>query len=346
MPMQSSKNKRMFYPDFIRVFSMFCILLYHFQIEFVSYTRDYHGIAIFGPEFHGINTGHIGVSLFFVLSGASLTISSKPFSWKSFYKNRALTIFPTYYLVWFGAFVCTFFLMPQKLAEIAPWTIVLTFLGLDGYFYDMIPTFYMVGEWFLGCLLLIYLIYPFLRKGLERFPRGFFWLTLLFWLPGIAISSGFPLQTDHLFYLRIPEFLMGIYLMRNWKRARWYQGAVALVLLIVLLSGWIPFGVFELLRYAGIGISLYIILRVFGEWVGRQSGTWFQKSIHVWASVSFEIFLLHHLPIMWIVRIFFSGKQESILTAAIVFLVWISTVSVGAWILHRMMQNFIFRRKL
>ena len=37
-------------------------------------------------------------------------------------------------------------------------------LGLDGYLLPLGANFYKIGEWFLGCLLLIYLLFPLLRR--------------------------------------------------------------------------------------------------------------------------------------------------------------------------------------
>ena len=150
----SEKNSRLFYPDFIRVIAFLCILLFHFQVE-TSHFAVFRGIPAISSGICEIDLGQLGVSLFFILSGASLMISKKPFDAVSFYKKRFFTLFPAYYLVWGGAFLGTLLLSPESLDGTPPWTILLTILGLDGYVYSICPNFYKVGEWFFGCLLLI-----------------------------------------------------------------------------------------------------------------------------------------------------------------------------------------------
>ena len=49
-------------------------------------------------------------------------------------------------------------------AGIPKWKLVFSVLGLDGYLLPLGANFYKIGEWFLGCLLLIYLLFPLLRR--------------------------------------------------------------------------------------------------------------------------------------------------------------------------------------
>lgn len=222
----SEKNSRLFYPDFIRVIAFLCILLFHFQVE-TSHFAVFRGIPAISSGICEIDLGQLGVSLFFILSGASLMISKKPFDAVSFYKKRFFTLFPAYYLVWGGAFLGTLLLSPESLDGTPPWTILLTILGLDGYVYSICPNFYKIGEWFFGCLLLIYLFYPLLRTAMEKHPKIFLPIVLLIW---ILLMRFVPtaLRPDHTFYLRIPEFLIGMYFMKYWNRKIYFQGLIVL----------------------------------------------------------------------------------------------------------------------
>lgn len=96
----SEKNSRLFYPDFIRVIAFLCILLFHFQVE-TSHFAVFRGIPAISSGICEIDLGQLGVSLFFILSGASLMISKKPFDAVSFYKN----VFSLFFLriIWYGA---------------------------------------------------------------------------------------------------------------------------------------------------------------------------------------------------------------------------------------------------
>ena len=39
-------------------------------------------------------------------------------------------------------------------------SIILTFLGMDGYFLYLRPNYYILGEWFLGAIVILYFVYP------------------------------------------------------------------------------------------------------------------------------------------------------------------------------------------
>ena len=344
-PAPSRGSNRIFYPDLIRVFAMFCILLYHFQTEAALRTQNYQGAALFGSGIRGINTGHIGVSLFFILSGASLSISRKPFSLKEYYKKRWFSIFPSYFLVWICAFLGTFLLMREKLSGIAPWTILLTLTGMDGLLYDAVPNYYMAGEWFTGCLILLYLIYPLLRFGMEKAPKLFLIMIMPLWgcLLVLSFRTQTPLAAEQLFYLRVPEFLAGMYLTRFLSKPTVRQGIIGTAVFLVFL--FCPFSgdALFLIRCEGIGLGLFLILRPLGDCLDSVSLPAFHKAIGKLASVSYEIFLLHHFTIMLIFQVFFGGKQLSFLTASAVFILWSTAVTAGGQIFH--LASEFFRKK-
>ena len=90
------KSRRLFYPDFIRVAALFCVLIYHFQVEARRWTGAFQGIPRLESGIHGIDIGQIGVSLYFILSGASLMISKKPFHTVAFFDlGQGFSIFQT-----------------------------------------------------------------------------------------------------------------------------------------------------------------------------------------------------------------------------------------------------------
>ena len=156
-----NRKKRIFYLDFIRTFSLFCIMLFHFQLEALIRTPDFSLTFFIGAEVGGLNSGHLGSSLFLILSGAAQTVSDRSlmrymeqrengtgggewddtFSVKRYYLKRFLSIFVPFYLVWLLAMAGSAVFMPERLNGIAPWTIVLSVLGLDGYLYELIPNF-------------------------------------------------------------------------------------------------------------------------------------------------------------------------------------------------------------
>ena len=45
-------------------------------------------------------------------------------------------------------------------ADIPRWRVIFSVLGLDGYLAPVTVTFYKIGEWFLGVILILYLVFP------------------------------------------------------------------------------------------------------------------------------------------------------------------------------------------
>lgn len=81
------KKERVFYLDFIRAISTIIIVLTHYNALFLYNVSNDN--AIIGSTFiFKIYIGSFGVSLFLILSGASLMTSMKDdFSIKEFYKK-------------------------------------------------------------------------------------------------------------------------------------------------------------------------------------------------------------------------------------------------------------------
>lgn len=339
----SEKSNRLFYPDFIRVIAFLCILLFHFQVETAHYAGFFHGIPIFSSGIHGIDLGQFGVSLFFILSGASLMISKKPFDAVSFYKKRFFALFPAYYLVWGGAFLGTLLLSPKSLDGTPPWTIILTVLGLDGYTYSICPNFYKVGEWFLGCLLLIYLFYPILRAGMEKHPKIFLSAVVFVW---ILIMEFVPtvLRPDHTFYLRIPEFLIGMYFMKYWNKKIYFQGLLGAVIFLFFLFLSPLSGNMQVLCLAGTGSGAFMILRALACWLDRFSLPRLKMCVTKIANISYEIFLLHHFVLIHILQIFFTGRILTQGMGILLFTGWCFLIGICAWILHKLLLFFADRR--
>lgn len=53
---------------------------------------------------------------------------------------------------------------------VSSWKIVFTMLGMDGFLSYKISTFYLIGEWFLGCIILYYLAFPILKLLIRQCP--------------------------------------------------------------------------------------------------------------------------------------------------------------------------------
>ena len=148
--------------DLIRAVSTVWIVLFHYSYTFVQYGIDGNHIYVM---MHANGTwGALFVSLFFMLSGASLYYnwSDRMTSFKGkggaldFYKKRWLAIFPMFFIAWFICYL-------MYVIEFnwlwgwggKPYKLLLTFFGVDGYFMYRGMNYYTVGEWFLGAIIML-----------------------------------------------------------------------------------------------------------------------------------------------------------------------------------------------
>lgn len=144
--------------DIIKIISALGIVTFHFAIPSVSFLHDQTSI-------NGYSWGHILVVFFFIASGFVLycKYGKKEYSIMSFYKKRVISLFIPFWLVWFYEYyryVCAY---RELFYNGKPYYILLSLIGFDGYLYDYFPNnYYYTGEWFLGAIILCYILFPLL----------------------------------------------------------------------------------------------------------------------------------------------------------------------------------------
>ena len=162
----NTKNRIVGY-DLIRCFSALMIVAFHFSGQ----TRQYKNMAEFPAffQFSKSDWGYIAVISFFMLSGATLYHKYKSFgSIKdvgAFYKSRMLRLFPMFWMIWAYLYVTDAIRFHNFFYKEARWSLLLSPIGMDGYAsIHGVVTYYEVGEWFLGALIIMYLLYPIVIK--------------------------------------------------------------------------------------------------------------------------------------------------------------------------------------
>lgn len=143
--------------DFMRVIGFLMIVAAHF-IGAVSRNGVDHNY------FHKYYLGGVGASFFIIASGASLYVSTKNnFDLKTYIKKRIANIYPYFWICYIVVAVFLFLSFSTVCIGNDPIRLLITFLALDGFFHSTIPnTYYLIGEWFTGFILLIYILFPFI----------------------------------------------------------------------------------------------------------------------------------------------------------------------------------------
>ena len=157
-------KKRCFYLDFIRAVAVICILLTHYNANYI-YMNDPSALkkAVITTKVANIYIGDFGVALFLIISGAALMYTyGESLDLKSFYKKRFQSIYPMFWIAYVIAFSYSFLANKGFIWSLPKGRILLSVLGMDGYLGTVIPTFYLLGEWFLGFIIIIYILFPLL----------------------------------------------------------------------------------------------------------------------------------------------------------------------------------------
>ncbi|MBQ3786046.1 MAG: acyltransferase [Lachnospiraceae bacterium] len=159
-----SKRLRIEAFDFIRVLSMIGIILFHYSFSFVEYSvgGDHLVFALFNTG----NWGAMFVAMFFMLSGAALWYNyGEKIDLGRFYLKRWLSLFPMFYTAWLIVYIAGGIRKGNWLFGGPLYKLLYTVFGMDGFFLDpgVNSTYYLLGEWFLGAIIFLYLLFPLVR---------------------------------------------------------------------------------------------------------------------------------------------------------------------------------------
>lgn len=119
---------------------------------------------------HGGYTGGVFVAAFFVLSGYCLMLTNNEIR-PNYFVKRALTIYPAFWIAYLFYYMQRVFytgsIFWDPSAENI--SIVESVVGIDGLLaIHGFKNYYLVGEWFLGAILCLYLLYPLLLKLIKK----------------------------------------------------------------------------------------------------------------------------------------------------------------------------------
>lgn len=279
--------------DVIRIISAFFVASIHFSSIYISY-----GLTGLSSIFLADNTIHLGtlsVTLFFVLSGAVLYRNNRNTPVLSFYKKRWLGIFPLFYFCYIPLriFIC----INQKsiFFGLNPAKYLLTLFGLDGYFYFLSDNYYLIGEWFLGILLFLYLIFPLLRKIPEKFALLTAGVLFIGYLSIFFVDYGIYPSNLNVFNC-VFWFYMGIIFEIYKDKINKYVGIFSIIASFLLIFIPIPINmdVKTTLSIIFFFIAIYFIFNKIDTRNENVKNNIFIKGIIFSSNLTFPVFMVHH----------------------------------------------------
>lgn len=323
-------KKRCFYLDFIRAIAVISILMTHYNAVFI-YMNDENALkkAILTTKVANIYIGDFGVSLFLIISGAALMYTyENKLELKTFYKKRALSIYPMFWIGYFIVFCHSFMVNGGINQGIPKWRILLSVIGMDGYIGMVLPSFYLIGEWFLGFIIIIYIIFPLLRKGILDKPVITLIITVALYV-FFMLDYRVPFIKNIFLFIRLPEIVFGMFFVKYIKKVDWKWALVSLLIIVansILKPDWDAS-----FQMTYIGISFFCLLTYVSRFI--ENKIIITRICQIISKYSYAVFLVHH----YIINIMVSKvdlNQISILESYILFLIICCVIGVFAKLLY------------
>lgn len=327
-------RKRMFWLDAVKVVALFCVLTIHFNAEVSRmFTLDLKIGA--NHILNGIYLGDFGVVLYFISSGAALQAvwgNRDSYSLKTFYWKRIKAIYPMFWLAW--VIFTGVLLFVYKFISPAPaWTLLLTLLGQDGYVTALglvTNNFYVLGEWFLGCILLMYAVAPLLMYGCKKQPLATLAVTIVIaWLCGFSFMPGFFRSTIW-FLRRLPEFVFGMVVIRCVPKMDWKVSAVGAAAMILGLAGrrFLP----GLAYPVWMGSGAFLLIGGAADYLAAPK---LQAGIANFCKYFYAFFLTHHviirIMVYYLIPESMRRRELLVLYAAYLAVTYLVSVKLFDW---------------
>jgi peptidoglycan/LPS O-acetylase OafA/YrhL len=329
------ESSRAAYLDFTRCVAIGAVLVIHFLAHYSGYVV---------PLFNGrANLTDVSSPVFFAVSGAALATAypgTKELRRMAFYRKRWLRIFPVFYIAYavgigLSLLAATYAGNPWSYADVAPWRFIFTLFGVDGLLLaNGVSTFYVLGEWFMGCIVVLYLLYPVYHALLRRSPYLVVGLAGALWLGGALLPIDY--QIAHYVLMPLASFGFGAAVMSRKPSPVWSGVALAAIIALTLIPKFLDHESYNLL----FGVLLAYVLGYLGEILGRlravaSFGSWF-------AGISWQVILTHHVIIyyglqlfnpidraVWVKVVYVAFDLMMILAASVV-LKWVEERVLGA----------------
>ena len=291
------KRERLFYLDFIRAVAVCLIVITHYNAIYLYLPTPAPEKAFITTFVSNIYIGDLGAALFFIISGAALMyVYKNECSLKEYYKKRFLSIYPMFWMTYTIDFLIRTYLDGGIDPAIPKWKIIFSVAGMDRYLEELVHPFLCVGEWFLGCIILMYLLFPLIRKMVLVNPvilsvivMGLYILTLL------VDDRFFPVGKN--LFVHLPKFVLGMLFVCYIRKINipMLLGAVCIVVVNGILK---PVFIHDAVQVLYVGSAVFVILAFLAERIECSPVEYLSA---VLAKYSYAVFLVHHVLIMRLV---------------------------------------------
>lgn len=326
------KKERLYYLDLIKIIAAICVFVCHFSRSLEANQVGYSLKLLPDYPFH-VYLGSLGVSLFFIISGAALmyVYDEKLDLWK-YYKKRFLGIYPMFWLAFVIAFSISLFRFRAISTDVPKWKIIYSILGIDGNALWWGANYYQLGEWFLSVIVCLYIVFPLLRAALKKSPlitciaAALLYFACILWFHT-------TLPVDCFFITRIPELLFGMVFVKYIKKVKTVQLVLSVVILTVISLAPMNTVIPSMVATTCVGISFFSVL----TWLLQHIPVteFMKRAAQICGKYCYAFFLTHHYILRWMMSRF-SGCQLRKSEELVVFLSCLGVVLLASRLLYRL----------
>ena len=336
-------KKRIIGLDILRDIGVSFILFYHFFVEYIVTAQGTDG-AMFGYNYF-FNILARPASLFlFVISGYALMYNREyELPLKKYYLRRFKGLLIPFYVAYTLMYVVTYLVNNQVVGHDIPLNrFVFTLLGLDGVAQLVTVDFYLIGEWFMSCIVVCYLVFPLLAKLLNRFKYITLVVLLVWYMFILFVYNPFPFTQLMNPLFIIVYFYIGMLLQQQLKddqintKLRVACAVIsALIFIYFCLVGFVPSLEWMKLTqeqneliYFAISMTMLVALRD----VEIPSDKFVYTIITYISGISWYVILLHHrIMILFYSHLSVEGynhREIFALLLACIFITWAASLLV------------------
>ena len=330
-----SKHQRIIGLDILRVISLIAIFCYHYLIEYVL------AVETTLPWMHDLSYFFNVVArpasiLLFAISGYALIYNNEDkMDIRTFYVRRFKSLFIPFYVCYSIMFFVFWVVNHHPVgAGVPKINFIYTIMGIDGLMSFHAPNFYLIGEWFMTCIVICYLVFPVLAFMLNKAPRITLGIFLIWYLILLFSHNPFSFPVTQNPFLDVVYFYIGMFLRRYFcdtTSPKWFTALCAVFSVLVYaffmfcnhhatfisIAPDNPFG--EILN----GLwSLALIAAVLPIRLSPSSIC--SKTILYLANISWYVLLLHHS----IIALFYTRLPMATYPISYIFILFIVCILI------------------
>ena len=301
--MENAVRKRLYSLDLLKLISILIVFLYHILMDMYvihpMHNLKFLETIIIRPNVH---LAMLACGVFILISGATLKLNERNESVLSFYKRRLMKILIPFYFAYIIYFIIKAVTLKNihLFGGIEKWRFVYTIFGMDEYLNAAgIKTFTLgIGEWFLGCIILCYLVYPILSYFDKKYKLTTF---IIFTIYDIFINIyyhrfNFVMPQHFNFLCQVYNFYLGIAIIddRIFEKLKKCRILGILIVLFIYFCSFI-INIPDNIKITLCAVSLVVVFYNFENLIINNS--FILEPIRKFSVISFEFFLVHHFVI-------------------------------------------------